>query len=49
MWSFTPPGVMKMEEIMLSLKHYWCFVDSEVLELQGLSWGGRAEHHMNTG
>ena len=28
-----------MEEIVFSLKHYWRFVDSEALELQGLSWG----------
>ena len=25
------------EEIILSLKHYWRFVDSEALELQALS------------
>jgi hypothetical protein len=25
------------EEIIFSLKHYWCFVDSEALELQALS------------
>ena len=31
-------GEMTMEEIVLSLKHYWRFVDSEALELQGLSW-----------
>jgi hypothetical protein len=29
---------MTMEEIILSLKHYWRFVDSEVLELQALSY-----------
>ena len=28
-----------MEEIVFSLKHYWRFVGSEALELQGLSWG----------
>ena len=28
-----------MEEIVFSLKHYWRFVDSEALELPGLSWG----------
>ena len=32
-------GRMTMEEIIFSLKHYWRFVDSEALELQGLSWG----------
>ena len=32
-------GRLTMEEIMFSLKHYWRFVDSEALELQGLSWG----------
>ena len=32
-------GRMTMEEIVFSLKHYWRFVDSEALELQGLSWG----------
>ena len=32
-------GALTMEEIVFSLKHYWRFVDSEVLELQGLSWG----------
>jgi plasmid stabilization system protein ParE len=31
-------GRMTMEEIVFSLKHYWRFVDSEALELQGLSW-----------
>jgi hypothetical protein len=30
---------LTMEEIVFSLKHYWRFVDSEALELQGLSWG----------
>jgi hypothetical protein len=29
---------MIMEDIVFSLKHYWRFVDSEALELQGLSW-----------
>jgi len=28
-----------MEQIIFSLKHYWRFVDSEVFELQALSWG----------
>lgn len=32
-------GRVTMEAIIFSLKHYWRFVDSEVLELQGLSWG----------
>ena len=32
-------GRVTMEEIVLSLKHYWRFVNSEALELQGLSWG----------
>jgi hypothetical protein len=32
-------GQMTMEEIIFSLKHYWRFVDSATLELQGLSWG----------
>ena len=33
-------GRVTMEEIVLSLQPYWRFVDSEALELQGLSWGG---------
>ncbi len=32
-------GALTMAEIVFSLKHYWRFVDSEVLELPGLSWG----------
>ncbi len=32
-------GELTMEEIVFSLKHYWRFVDSQSLELQGLSWG----------
>ena len=32
-------GRVTMEELVLSLKHYWRFVDLEALELQGLSWG----------
>ena len=32
-------GRVTMEEIVFSLKHYWRFVDSQALELQGLSWG----------
>jgi hypothetical protein len=31
-------GRVTMEEILFSLKHYWRFLDSELLELQGLSW-----------
>ena len=34
-------GQLTMEEIIFSLKHYWRFVDSAALELQGLSWGAR--------
>ena len=30
-------GRLTMEEIILSLKHYWRVVDSEALELQALS------------
>ncbi len=29
----------RLQRSLFSLKHYWRFVDSEVLELQGLSWG----------
>jgi hypothetical protein len=36
-------GQVKMEEIVFSLKHYWRFLDSELLELQGLSWGHRSK------
>jgi hypothetical protein len=32
-------GRVTMEEIIFSLKHYWRFVDSEVLELKALSQG----------
>ena len=32
-------GRLTMEELIFSLKHYWRFVDSAALELQGLSWG----------
>ena len=32
-------GRMTREEIIFSLKHYWRFVGSAALELQGLSWG----------
>jgi hypothetical protein len=31
-------GRMTMEEIIFSLKHYWCFVDSDALELKALAW-----------
>jgi hypothetical protein len=31
-------GQVTMEEILFSLKHHWRFLDSELLELQGLSW-----------
>ena len=30
---------LTMEEIIFSLKHYWRFVDCEVLELKALSQG----------
>jgi hypothetical protein len=30
-------GRLTMEEIIFRLKHYWRFVDSEVLELKALS------------
>jgi hypothetical protein len=30
-------GRLTMEEIIFSLKHYWCFVDCEALELKALS------------
>jgi hypothetical protein len=33
-------GRLTMEEIVFSLKHYWRFVHSEALGLQGLSWSG---------
>jgi hypothetical protein len=32
-------GRLTMEEIIFSLKHYWRFVDCEVLELRALSQG----------
>jgi hypothetical protein len=32
-------GRLTREEIIFSLKHYWRFVDSVPLKLQGLSWG----------
>ena len=32
-------GRLTMAEIIVSLKHYWRFVDCETLELQALSWG----------
>jgi hypothetical protein len=31
-------GQVTMEEIVFSLKHYWRFLDADLLELQGLSW-----------
>jgi hypothetical protein len=31
-------GRLTMEAIIFSLKHYWRFVDCEVLELKALSW-----------
>jgi hypothetical protein len=31
-------GRMTMEEILFTLKHYWRFLDSELLEFHGLSW-----------
>jgi hypothetical protein len=31
-------GQVTMEEILFSLKHYWRFLDSELLDLQALSW-----------
>jgi hypothetical protein len=36
-------GQVSMEEITFSLKHYWRFLDSELLELQGLSWHLRSK------
>jgi DDE superfamily endonuclease len=33
-------GRLTMEEMIFSLKHYWRFVDCEVLELKALSQGG---------
>jgi hypothetical protein len=35
-----------MEEIIFSLKHYWSFVDCEVLELQALSSGEGGTHEL---
>ena len=32
-----------MEEILFSLKHYWRFLDSELLELSALSWDLRVD------
>jgi hypothetical protein len=34
-----------MEEIIVSLRHYWRFVDSEVLELKALSQGWPKKPH----
>jgi hypothetical protein len=36
-------GKVTMEEIVFSLKHHWRFLDSELLELQGLSWDLRGK------
>ena len=36
-WRGICKGRLTMEEIIFSLKHYWCFVDPEALELQALS------------
>jgi len=36
-------GQVTMEEISFSLKHYWRFLDSGLLELQGLSWHLRSK------
>jgi len=36
-------GEMTMEEIVFRLTHDWRFVDSEALELQGLSWDSEAK------
>jgi hypothetical protein len=32
-------GLLTMEEMIFSVKHYWRFVDSEALELKALSHG----------
>jgi hypothetical protein len=36
-------GQVTMEELLFSLKHYWRFLDSELLELHALSWDLRVE------
>lgn len=36
-------GRVTMEEIVFSLKHHWRFLNSEALELQGLSWAFPSE------
>jgi len=36
-------GKVTMEEIVFSLKHHWRVLDSELLELQGLSWDLRGK------
>ena len=36
-------GRLTREEILFSLKHYWRFVDSVALELQGLSCGAERD------
>ena len=38
-------GRLTMEEIIFSLKHYWCFVDSEDLELKALPSGEDGKPH----
>ncbi len=39
----VPKGRVTMEEILFCLKHYWRFLDSEMLALQGLSFNLRLE------
>jgi hypothetical protein len=44
---FSPSRVLckgrrTMEEIVVSLKHSWRFVNADALEFQGLSWGTKA-------
>jgi hypothetical protein len=36
-------GRVTMEELLFSLKHHWRFLDSDLLELQGLSWHLRSK------
>jgi hypothetical protein len=36
-------GRVTMQEILFSLKHYWRFLDSELLDLQRLSWDPSTE------
>jgi hypothetical protein len=35
-------GRVTMEELVFSVKHHWRFLDSEMLELQALSWDLRS-------